>query len=350
MIINPKNHLHILEPGLWTTIQDSGRRGYQHAGVPVSGALDATALRIANLLVGNPRGAAALEITMAGPSLRFAGDALIALCGGDLGPSINGEAVPGCRPVLVRGGSELRFTGAAHGCRAYLAVAGGVDVALVLGSRSTYVRAALGGLGGRPLQRGDKLPLGTPPAAALALAQALAETHSSAEARAFRAVRWYAALGAAAASGREALVRFVPGREHGRFTADSQRRFAQERYTLTPQSDRMGLRLAGAPLRLEQQEELVSSPVTEGTVQVPADGQPIILMADRQTTGGYPRIAQIAAVDLPKLAQLRPGASVVFQEVSREEAEQLYLQRELELLALETGIQTLIRSSEPISC
>lgn len=360
--------LYINKPGLWTTVQDSGRRGFQQFGMPVSGAMDAFALRVANLLVGNPGDAAALEMTMTGPALTFEGDTLIALCGGDLAPSINGEAVPGWRPVLVRGGSELRFGSAARGCRAYLAAAGGLDVPRVLGSRSTYVRAELGGIGGRALQSGDELPLGEPSAAAAALARALARGAAAAHAgaggahsggtqaaggarsaggsrsggAAFAAPRWFADAEALAGYRREPVIRFVRGREYGRFTEESRRQLASGRFVLSPRSDRMGFRLDGPVLALEQPADMVSSPVTEGTVQVPPDGAPIILMADRQTTGGYPRIAQIAAVDLPLLAQTLPGSPVAFREISREEAEKLYLRREKEFRSLESSLRLYI--------
>ncbi|WP_409343275.1 5-oxoprolinase subunit PxpB [Paenibacillus sp. MBLB4367] len=339
--------IRVLKAGLFTTVQDLGRTGSQRYGVPCGGAVDTFALRTANVLVGNDAGAAALEITLNGPELAFEADTLIAVCGGDMSPTLGGRPVPAWRPVLVRRGAVLRFGACGAGCRGYLAAAGGIAVPAALGSRSTYVRAALGGLAGRALRRGDELPLGTPSAAARRLLGRLRVAHAPAAGPReadeageplFTAVPWYVSADALPAYRREPALRFVRGCEYGRFDAASQAAFESAAFAVTPQSDRMGCRLDGPRLALGEPFELLSEAVTFGTVQVPPSGRPIVLMADRQTTGGYPRIAQIAAVDLPVLAQVRPGEAISFQEISLEEAEELLLRQESQLELLQSSI------------
>ena len=327
--------LRILRPGLLTTVQDLGRFGYQQDGIIVSGAMDALALRVANLLVGNPETAAGLEITLLGPRIRFEADQLIALTGAHLSPTLNGQPVAGNRAVWVAAGTELAFGPAGAGCRAYLAVAGGVAVPLVLGSRSTYLRAGFGGHEGRALRAGDALPVGIPSPRARRLLQVL--------------IRPEAAWAAAGFTPGPALcprpryrpvLRAVCGPEYGQFSAESQRAFWEESFTITPQADRMGYRLQGPPLARPEEAELLSSAVTFGTVQVPAGGHPIALLADHQTTGGYPRLAQVISVDWPALAQATPGQALRFQEVSVQEAQALYATREVAVAALRQGLAT----------
>ncbi|MFK7695583.1 biotin-dependent carboxyltransferase family protein [Paenibacillus sp. HJGM_3] len=340
--------LYVQQAGLLTTVQDLGRAGYQRYGVPVGGAVDAFALETANALVGNAPDAAALEITLLGPVLAFRADALIAVCGADLSPTVDGFAVPLWRPVFVRRGSALAFGAASAGCRAYVAAAGGVEVPAALGSRSTLARAALGGVRGRALRDGDEVPVGRPSADAERLARALAR--AAGPAAPLAAARWGAsarALPPYAAAGAPAAVRVTRGAEHARFDAASRAALTAEPYAVTPRSDRMGARLAGAPLTLAAPGgELVTEPVTAGTVQVPPDGAPVLLLADRQTTGGYPRIAQVAAADLPVVAQVPPGGRLHFVEIEPEEAEWLYLAQRLELERLKAGIRLRLRSTD----
>lgn len=327
--------LRILRPGLLTTVQDLGRLGYQQDGVIVSGAMDAQALRVANLLVGNDENAAGLEITLRGPRIRFESDSLVALTGARLSPALNGQPVAPNRAVWVAAGTELAFGAAVAGCRAYLAVAGGVAVPLVLGSRSTYLRAGFGGHQGRALQAGDVLPVGTPSALGAHLLQHLARPG-----RAWAAAGFTPGPTLCPYPRFRPVLRAVRGPEYEQFTAESQRAFWQEPFTITPAADRMGYRLQGPPLLRRAETELLSSAVAFGTVQVPAGGQPIALLADHQTTGGYPRLAQVASVDWPRLAQAAPGQQLRFQEVSVQEAQDLYAARETALAGLRRGMET----------
>ena len=328
--------LSVSRPGLLTTVQDLGRPGYQHAGVVVSGALDAVALRVANLLVGNAEGAASLEITLLGPTLRFTADHLIALTGADLSPTLDGQPLPLHRPVAVRAGTVLAFGAARAGGRAYLAVAGGVAVPLVLGSRSTYLRAGLGGWHGRALRAGDELPVGEPTAAGRQLWQSLKPLASPGG---WVAANWTPGPLLCPVPQPAPLIRAVRGPEYGQFATGSQRAFWQEPFLITPAADRMGYRLRGPVLGRDAATELLSSAVTFGTVQVPPGGQPIVLLADAQTTGGYPRLGQVVTADFGALAQARPGQALRFQEVSLAEAQALYFAQERRLHALQRGIE-----------
>jgi antagonist of KipI len=314
----------VLRPGLLTTVQDGGRPGLQRHGVVVGGALDDFALRVANLLVGNAARAAGLEITLLGPALRLAADHLLALGGADLTAMLDGEPVPPWRAFAAAAGSTLSFRGPVSGARAYLAVAGGVDVPPVLGGRGTDLRAGFGGLDGRPLRAGDTVPAGTAATAAAALRAALLRGGR-------RVAAWGAGPGLLPRYAAEPVVRVLPGPEHDLFTAASRAALVEASFEVRPQSDRMGYRLGGPRLELADPLELVSSPVTAGTVQVPAGGQPIVLLADRQTTGGYPRIAHVVTVDLPLLAQAPPGAAVRFRAIGLAEAQRLWLERERDL-------------------
>jgi antagonist of KipI len=329
--------LRIVRPGLLTTVQDLGRPGYQHLGVVVSGAMDALALRVANLLVGNAEGAAGLEITLLGPTIRFENEQLITLTGADLSPTLDGLPMPQHRPVVVRAGTVLAFGAARAGCRAYLAVAGGLAVPLVLGSRATYLRATLGGWHGRALLAGDELPIGQPTAASQQLRHLLAPATIS---RAWAAARWTPGPLLCPRPQPAPLLRALQGPEYTQFTPASQQAFWREPFLLTPAADRMGYRLQGPGLTRATAPELLSSAVTFGTVQVPPGGQSIVLLADAQTTGGYPRLAQVITADFSALAQARPGQQLRFAEVTLAEAQALYLAQELRFRALQNALAT----------
>lgn len=326
--------ISVLKPGLLTTVQDLGRFGYQKEGLVVSGALDAAALRMANMLVGNPEAAAGLEITLRGPTLRFEVDALLAFTGADLGASLAGQLVPLGRPVAVRAGAVLAFGKPTVSGRTWLAVAGGVAVPPVLGSRATYLRAALGGLSGRALQAGDALPVGEWPATG----RQLFDTIRSETAGGGAAARWYYPNSLLAGPGAPLVVRALPGPEYAQFAPECQRAFWAESFAVTTEADRMGARLSGPPLARLAGGELLSSAVTFGTVQVPPGGQPIVLLADCQTTGGYPRLAQAIAADRGRLAQALPGTRLRFVPVGLAEAQALYLAQEQRLRALARAV------------
>ncbi|SEN22726.1 biotin-dependent carboxyltransferase family protein [Lihuaxuella thermophila] len=328
--------LKVIRAGLLTTIQDLGRFGMQKHGVIVSGAMDPFALRIGNLLVGNEEGEAALEMTMLGPSLLFQRDSFIAICGGDLSPRLNGEKIPGWRPVFVRRGSILEFGAPVSGCRAYLTVAGGFDIPLVMESRSTYLRAGIGGFQGRALKEGDVLNLRTPSEQVIKRMRHRSEAAGS---RSFLVSEWSVSSGFLADYRKKnPVIRALPGGQWNRFTSDSREKFFSQEFQVTGQSDRMGYRLEGPKLSLSGPLELISEAVSNGTIQVPPSGNPIILLADRQTTGGYPKIAQIASVDLPLIAQVKPGEKIRFQPVTLEEAQELYRKREMEIEMLKQSI------------
>ncbi len=325
----------VIRPGLLTTVQDLGRYGYQKYGVIVSGAMDPYALRVANLLVGNSAGEAGLEITLLGPTLQFAADTLLAITGGDLSPVVDGRPVPLWRPVYLAKDSILQFGAVKSGCRAYLAVAGGYAVGEVMGSKSTYLRAGIGGFAGRALQAGDVLQQNEPPAGA---AEWLARLRQRAAGAPLGATSWYAGREHPAAAPAAATVRVMRGSQYSRFSAAAQTAFWNTEFTVTPRADRMGYRLAGAALDLDEPLEMLSEAVALGTIQVPPDGQPIILLADRQTTGGYPKIGQVAVVDAAKVAQVKPGGKIRFTEVTVAEADRLYQEREQTLHCLKTAI------------
>lgn len=327
--------LSILRPGLLTTVQDLGRHGYQKDGILVSGAMDPTALRVANLLVGNEGNTGGLEITLLGPRIRFEANHLIALTGAHLSPTLNDQPVGMNRPVWVRAGTELAFGVPVAGSRVYLAVSGGFALAPVLGSRSTYLRAGFGGLHGRALHAGDSLPSADVTGLGMKLMESLA---AAALPGTWAQAHWTPTPDLAPRPRANPVVRAIRGPEYEAFSPRSQRDFWQQPFAVTPEADRMGYRLRGPILERENNAELLSSAVTFGTVQVPAGGQPIVLMADHQTTGGYPRIVQVITTDFSALAQVRPGNSIQFQEVSLAEAQALYLAQERQLRALQRAV------------
>ncbi|HZG71452.1 MAG TPA: biotin-dependent carboxyltransferase family protein [Chondromyces sp.] len=324
----------IAKSGLLTIIQDLGRYGYQKSGVIASGAMDSLAHRIANLLVGNEEKEATLEITLLGPDVHFQKDALISICGGDLAPSINGKPVRTWRPILVKKDSVLRFGPCKEGCRAYLAIAGGVAVPLIMGSKSTYLKARIGGYNGRALTSGDQLSINESGELSQEIIRSLTLLSNSD----FIEAEWSASNEFLLTNKKERPIRALRGRQFHLFTKESQEKIFQAAFEITPQSDRMGYRLTGPSLSLESAEEMISEAVNFGTIQVPSDGNPIILLADRQTTGGYPKIAQVATVDLPLLAQAKPGEHLHFTEISHHEAQQLFLDQERTVQQLKNGI------------
>lgn len=327
--------LEILEPGLLSTVQDLGRIGHRRHGVVVGGAMDRRSHAVANILVGNDPGAATIEMTLIGATLRFASGTLVALAGGGMRGAIGGETLPVRRPILVPAGAELRFTPTNIGCRTYLALAGGIEVPPVLGSRSTDLRAGLGGLQGRALRAGDTLAAGQPTALAERLARVLAAERGDLP---FAATVWSASADLDPSLRQSPHVHALPGLQATEFDRDSLAAFHGERFTLSPRSDRMGYRLEGPALRLSDPRDLLSEAVTTGTVQVPPEGRPIVLMADAQTTGGYPRIAQVIDADLPVLGQLRPGDALRFEPIGLAGADDRRRRARLDLKRLAAGV------------
>jgi KipI family sensor histidine kinase inhibitor len=288
----------VVRPGLFTTIQDRGRWGHQASGVSVSGALDLLSHRLANLLVGNSLEAATLEVTLAGPELRVEQDTRLVITGADLQASVDGKAVSPGIPARCRAGGIVRFGERHAGARAYIGIEGGIDVAAVLGSRATHVGAALGGMDGRALLPGDRLPLGT----AIGSGGTLPES-----------VRLPVPKGGV-------RLRVLAGPQDDFFPPSALALLERSRFLVTPQSNRMGYRLSGATLPRVSGREMISDATFVGAIQVPASGEPILLMSDRQTTGGYPQIATVITADLPLAGQLAPGDWVEFARCTREEA------------------------------
>ncbi|GGG05818.1 biotin-dependent carboxyltransferase family protein [Paenibacillus abyssi] len=327
--------MSVLQPGLLTSIQDLGRYGYQKHGVIVSGAMDAYSLRTANLLVGNEENEAVLEMTLMGPSLLMKKDTLVAITGGDFSPTLDKKPMPMWRPVYVKAGSVLEFGACRSGCRAYLAVAGGYDIPEVMGSKSTYLRAGIGGYEGRALKEGDELHFRPQAGHAVRFMKRLEKAAGSGS---YASTSWYAGRGSIPQETDDIRIRVTRGSQFERFDHTSRHHFFHQPFRVTPQSDRMGYRLTGPVLQLQDPLEMISEGVCLGTVQVPPDGNPIILLADRQTVGGYPSIAQVTAVDIPIIAQMKPGKTFTFQEISVEEAQRLYLDLEKDMEEMKIAI------------
>lgn len=296
------NAVKVISPGALTTVQDAGRFGYLQSGISVSGVMDSYSHRTANLLVDNAPEEAVLEITLMGPILEFQCDTRIAVTGAAMGPKVNDQPVPMWQTLAVKQGDRLSFSPIQSGCRAYLAFAGGIDVPVLMGSKSTNLKAQVGGFQGRMLKREDVLPLGAPPAGGKL---------------------WAANEDTIPQYTQQITLRAVLGPQDDFFTADGIRTFFTEEYKVTPANDRMGYRLEGKEITHASGADIVSDGIVMGAVQVPSNGQPIVLMADRQTTGGYTKIASVITPDLPRLAQAQAGTVIRFEQVSVEQAQEL---------------------------
>jgi antagonist of KipI len=285
--------LTIVRPGMLTTVQDLGRWGYQHLGVPVAGPMDWYSHRLANRLVGNADGAAALEITLIGPELTASGDVLCAIAGAQFDVTCGETPVSMNVAFVLSRGQRLRFRGRSAGARGTLAVAGGIDVERVLGSRATSLISRMGPFGGRALAAGDVLPIGTTPRLERPPGRPLSLPRGGCR------------------------LRVMFGPHDGRFTEEATTAFTATRYVVTHESNRMGYRLNGAVLAQSDGADMLSDATPVGSLQVPPSGLPILLMADRQTTGGYPKIATVITADLPPAGQLAPGDWIEFAPCSR---------------------------------
>jgi antagonist of KipI len=299
----------VVKAGWLTTVQDLGRYGYQQYGVPVAGAMDCFAATVANRLVGNPDQAAVLELTLKGPELQFERKTVIAITGADLSPTIDSGGVPLWESIVVSRGSRLSFCGRRAGARAYLAIAGSLDLPLVLGSRSTHCSSKTGGLEGRPLKPGDILCGGQP-------VESLDRLIGK------RLPPWLLPC-----YGQSPTLRIVPGPQRGCFPDASLAILTGSSYTVAGESDRMGYRLTGPRIARNGSTQFISDCTAMGALQVPPDAQPILLMADRQTTGGYPKIAVVISADLPLAAQLAPGDTIRFTMCTVSEAQAMLRQR-----------------------
>jgi biotin-dependent carboxylase-like uncharacterized protein len=304
----------VVQPGLFTTVQDEGRWGFQSIGVSVCGAMDVHAHRLANACVGNNRSAATLEVTIAGPHLRFDAPATVAITGADLQPTLDGAACPMGTMIACAAGAVLQFGQRRSGTRAYVAFDGGIAVPTVLGSSATHMMTRIGGVNGRQLRSGDVLTLHDP----------VSHTQSAPE---------IANIPSRAPGG--ARLRVIAGPQDAIFGPEAFDALQRSRFFIAPQSNRMGYRLeGGAEIRRTDATEMISDATFTGAVQVPPSGDPILLMADRQTIGGYAQIATVITADLPVAAQLAPGDWVEFELCTREQAVAALIEQETRLRAL----------------
>ena len=302
--------LLIVKPGLLTSVQDLGRYGHQASGVPVAGPMDTFSHRLANQLAGNDIDAATLEITLIGPEIIVDADTTMAIAGGQFEATCDDRPLPLGASFTVMRGQRLKFGRVLQGARAYLAVAGGIQVPPVLGSRATHLVSRMGGFNGRALGAGDRLPIAHAPGA--------------------RPQR--KSVGLTLPTNGRALLRVIPGPQAGWFQADALKALGSVSFRISPQSNRMGYRLQGPPLVRVREDELISEPLGIGAIQVPAAGEPILLMADRQTAGGYPKIGYVISADLPVAGQLAPGDFIEFHVCTHQEAIAALISRERQLL------------------
>jgi antagonist of KipI len=304
-------------PGIFTTVQDLGREGFGPMGVSASGAADPMSMRIGNRLAGNPEGAAALEMTLVGGAFTFERAAVITATGANFGPSLDGVALPMWTSIKIREGETVRFGPSRSGARAYLCVRGGIAVEPFLGSASTHVLSGLGGFEGRALRKGDRVELG----AANSLFRKIAVSPKALESLQPRRV-----------------IRVTDGPQSDWFAESSWKTLCGNAFRISEQSNRMGIRLEGPPIPLDASREMLSEGVSLGAIQVPPSGQPIILFVEQQTTGGYPKIANVISADLHSLGQLRPRDEIRFERIEMSEARALLIQQEA-LLASKELIQ-----------
>jgi antagonist of KipI len=310
--------LSVVKPGMLTTVQDTGRWGFQSSGVPVAGPMDPISHRLANALAGNGRDAALLEITLLGPELEFEDERLVAVAGADFELALDGRRLPAGAPFTVSAGSRLRFGARRSGARAYLAVSGGIAVTPVLGSRATHLISRMGGVAGRALSAGDRLPLGAGSPLGSVLAPGTGARYPTQEPVPGTAV-----------------LRVLPGPQADYFAAGALDVLQSATYTVAADSDRMGFRLEGPRLTHARGADIISDATPLGVLQVPASGLPILLMADRQTTGGYPKIATVITADLAVAGQLAPGDTIMFRVCTPRDAMAALIALERLLMAVE---------------
>lgn len=301
----------VLKGGLQTTVQDLGRTGYQSFGFSVSGVMDTRSFRIANILIDNPENEAALEFSLVGPTLEFTSDTIIALTGGDFSPKINGILIDSYKAIYIQKGDVLSLDSAKSGSRGYLAFSGKLDIPVVMGSRSTGMKYHLGGFKGRALQKGDFIG--------------------------FRIKKNYLphflsrSIAPENFSHNALTLRMVLGPQHDYFTEKGLKDFFSSSYEITTDYDRMGCRLEGHPIEYKNSVDIISDGIAFGAIQVTNSGKPIVMMADRQTTGGYAKIGNIIRTDLPRLAQSKSGRVVQFVAVSIQVAQQLLRNEEKQM-------------------
>lgn len=314
--------LHMIKNGLLDTIQDVGRYGYQHMGINPGGAMDHTAMHLANILAGNVPSEAVIEMHFPAAEILFEETVLIALAGADFSASVDGIPVPVLTPLIMRQGSILHFGKKENGARIYLAVHGGFETSQWLGSCSTHTKVQEGGFGGSALQKNDRLLLRKKQQPVL---------HTD---HAVQILPWRANVSGLYTKG---ILRFIPGNEYWSLDDAGKQILEKEPFVITRENDRMGYRLSGISLHLSKAKEMISTAVTRGSMQLLPDGQLIILMADHQTTGGYPRVGHIISADISSLAQMESGSKFILQQVTLSEAENLLLKQQMDLQQLQNA-------------
>mgnify|MGYP001026348787 FL=1 len=302
--------IRVEDGGMFTTVQDEGRFGYQQFGMTTAGPMDRYSFHLANILVSNPKGEAALEISMIGPKLRIERDNVMAITGGDLGPLLNGKPAPMYQAFQIKKGDLLSFTGMKNGCRGYLAFAGGLDIPVIMGSKATLVRNEIGGVEGGTLKAGDEIGFSKPQSELPGMGRRKLPQDLFAK--------------------KEVVLRVVLGLQRDAFTREGIRQFFWHSARITAEFDRQGCRLeCDTPIEHVVDGNTMTDGIVCGSIQVPSNGMPIIMLADHQTTGGYTKIGTVISTDIRKLAQSIPGMRVRFVEVSMNLAQQLYI-REIE--------------------
>ncbi len=293
--------IKFINGGMLTSIQDFGRYGYQKFGMPVSGAMDAHSLQIANWLVGNKRNEACFEITYLGAEIEFQTETTIAIAGAMMHATLNGKPIRMHASIAIKSGDVLVMGAVVKGMRAYLAISGGILVPEVMGSRSTYLRGKIGGFKGRKIENGDVIEIGN-------------NTNSAYKEVPAPLLFIYPKV---------QTIRVLKGTEIDRFTDEGFKTFLNSEYTVSNENDRMGYRLSGPAIKHKDGADIISSGIVNGSIQIPGHGEPIIMMADHQTVGGYTKIANVITVDLPILAQMKAGDKIKFKEIKLEEAQYL---------------------------
>ncbi len=312
--------IRVMNPGMYTTVQDLGRTGYQQYGMPISGSMDHFAHRVANLLVGNAQNEAVLEMTIMGGTYSFEEDVFVAITGADMNPKLNGKRQIGMwRSVYLKKGDQITFGAAKEGCRSYLAAAGGFDVPLVMGSKSTYARGKLGGLNGRQINKADLLSI-----------------NQSGKSQEDLIGRFVHARNIPVYE-KEVVLRVVLGPQEDLFTRKGIADFFSSAYGVSKDFDRMGYRLEGKVIEHDSSADIISDGIVKGAVQVPGHGNPIIMLADCQTTGGYTKIAHVITTDLWKVAQLKTGDSIRFKAVDVSEAHEILKMQEQTIIEIIEG-------------
>ena len=316
----------VIKSGFFDTIQDLGRSGFQRYGMPVSGAMDSFALRIGNQLLGNKENAAGIEISTPGLSLEVLNQTIITITGADFNPTINDSPNPMWKVLRVRKGDIISFTKIKNGCRSYLLVAGGIDVPDVLGSKSTYVRGKIGGLEGRPLKKLDIINIGKPNEG---LENITGRKVSNINIPIYQ---------------EENEIKVILGPQDDYFTKDGLHTFLSSTYEITVNSDRMGYRLRGPKIDSENGVDIITDGIPLGSIQITKDGMPIVMLSDRQTTGGYAKIATVISVDIDKFAQMKPGNKIKFTGINLEEAHKFLYEREMNISNMQFEINNKLKS------